>query len=258
MGSAFARGDTMTEHIPDEHPVRETAEGLIRGAVAILSPFRRQKRTRWGATIEEATGTLPGDDLVPEPRWSATHAITINAPVATVWQWLIQLGQGRGGFYSYETLENLFGCKIDNAESIHAQWQTLKVGDVIRLHPGPKMPTLPVVSIEREKSLVLGTPVAFSPEFKCTLGVTWQFVLAPLPQDGTRLLARWRAYYDPDTLANRLSWGPIFIEPIDYVMQTKMLHGLKERAERSVRIEDETSVPAKRDLTPAAQLPLRP
>ncbi|MEK8226829.1 hypothetical protein NKG05_13190 [Oerskovia sp. M15] len=78
---------------------------------------------------------LPGDELVPAADVVATRAITIAAPPREVWRWVLQLGQGRGGFYSYEWLENLVGCEIRNADRIEPQWQRLAVGDEVRLHP---------------------------------------------------------------------------------------------------------------------------
>lgn len=66
-----------------------------------FGPLLHRRRARWGATADEITRHLPGDEIVSAPTWSYNHAITINAPRAQVWPWLLQLGQGRGGFYSY-------------------------------------------------------------------------------------------------------------------------------------------------------------
>lgn len=106
----------------------EGIEGAFLIAFALLTPFLRRWRCRWGATDEEVKRTLPGDELVPAPEWQWTHAITINAPPEQVWPWIVQMGQGRGGFYSYEALEDLVGCKIHNASRIVPEWQDLKVG----------------------------------------------------------------------------------------------------------------------------------
>ena len=83
----------------------------------------------------------------------ATHAITIQAPISKVWPWLVQLGQGRGGFYSYDWLENLFGCDIHNADRVIPQYRNLKAGDGIRIHP--RMPAIPVVAVEPGRVIVL-------------------------------------------------------------------------------------------------------
>ena len=118
--------------------IRETLDAL--GAASqiafhvALGPVLHRWRTHWGATDAEVYRPLPGDDLVPRPDWSYTHAITIHAPRAAVWRWLVQLGQGRGGFYSYEPLENLVGCGIHNVREIRPELQRLQKGDVIFLH----------------------------------------------------------------------------------------------------------------------------
>jgi hypothetical protein len=92
----------------------------------------------------------------------ATRAITVHAPAAQVWPWIAQLGQGRGGFYSYDTLENLVGCDIHSADRIVPQWQDLKVGDQVKLHPEVG---LGVAVVEQGRVLVLrgGVPMGSVP-----------------------------------------------------------------------------------------------
>ena len=85
----------------------------------------------WGATASEVESVWPGDHLIPHPMGECTHAITINRPAAAVWPWLAQIGQGRGGFYSYAWLENLLGCRMENADRIMPEHQQLRVGDPI-------------------------------------------------------------------------------------------------------------------------------
>src|SRR5690242_10440737 len=101
------------------------------GAAIAYALVFRPWHLRWGATDEETTETLPGDALVPHPKSQATHAITIHAPVAEVWPWLVQVGQDKGGFYSYTWLENLVGCQMRNADRIVPQFQQLQVGDKV-------------------------------------------------------------------------------------------------------------------------------
>src|SRR5262245_61191325 len=84
--------------------------GLAAAYVFLVRPWH----LRWGATAEEVTETLPGDDLVADPKTQATHAVTIDAPPEAVWPWLVQIGQDRAGFYSYTWLEDLFGCRMRN------------------------------------------------------------------------------------------------------------------------------------------------
>src|SRR5690606_9492474 len=86
---------------------------------------------RHGATDAELERPLPGDHLVAEPKLGYTRAITIGAPVDDVWPWLVQIGQGRGGFYSYDTLENLVCCGIHSADRVLPEYQRLAVGNII-------------------------------------------------------------------------------------------------------------------------------
>ena len=193
--------------------------GAISG-VAALSAYAfliRPWHLRWGATDEEVNMPLPGDEFVGDPKLNATHAITINAPAADVWPWLVQLGQRRGGFYSYSWLENLVGCDMHNANRIVPEWQDLKVGDEVWLHP--KAPPLRVLAIEAGRAIVLE---------KC-----WSFVLHPIDENTTRLIIRGRGEFNPDFkngLLNFLLWRGIF-EPAHFIMERKMLLGIKQRAE---------------------------
>jgi len=98
----------------------------------------------WGATVEEASTPLPGDDLVPEPAYVTTRTITVQAPAEAVWPWLVQLGQGRGGFYTYDRLEQMVGAGIRSADHIVPELQQLAIGDTVPLSPvgGPKVALL--------------------------------------------------------------------------------------------------------------------
>jgi hypothetical protein len=91
----------------------------------MLYPLTRGWRRQWGSTAQERGLQLPGDEFVPEPQWIYNHAIAIDAPRSAVWPWLVQLGQGRGGFYTYEGLENLVGCQIHNVFEVRPQLQRL-------------------------------------------------------------------------------------------------------------------------------------
>ncbi|HEU4391820.1 MAG TPA: hypothetical protein VFV34_28800, partial [Blastocatellia bacterium] len=150
------------------------------GAVATYGLVVRPWHTRWGTTEDEVTEILPGDDVVTDPQHTATHAITINAPPAAVWPWLVQIGQTRGGFYSYSWLENLAGCEMHNADRIVTEWQTLRPGDVVWLHP--KAPPLQVLMVEPLRTIVLGSD---DPETE-NAG-TWGFYLKPSGDQTTRL-----------------------------------------------------------------------
>ena len=90
---------------------------------------------------------MPGDELVSRPMMGYTRAITIDAPPDDVWPWLVQIGQGRGGLYSFDGLENLVGCDIHSADRILPDFQRLEVGDLIRLGP-PGYPCFRVAQVE--------------------------------------------------------------------------------------------------------------
>jgi hypothetical protein len=204
--------------------ILETLWGAVQiGSHLLLGPVLHRWRTRWGAKAEELELRLPGDELVPEPDWSFNHAITIDAPRSAVWPWLMQLGQGRGGFYTYQGLENLAGCGIRNVLEVRPELQRLEVGDTVRMHRsgfGPK-----VTLIEPERALVLGGP----PEADGTRA-TWAFYLLDGPEETTRLLERGR--HKPGRgLAARLGFGPYLIDPIGFVMSRKMLRTIKGLAE---------------------------
>lgn len=189
----------------------------------LLGPFLHRMRTRWGATEEEMRLRLPGDELVPAPDWSYTHAISVNAPPSAVWPWLVQLGQGRGGFYSYEGLENLIGCRIHNVTQIRPELQQLRVGDVIRMHASGFGPT--VMRLDPARALVLGGP----PNAKGSQA-TWAFYLLDGPNGTTRLLERGRNVIGRGVL-EKLGFGPYLIDPIGFVMSKKMLRTIKRLAE---------------------------
>lgn len=181
---------------------------------------------RWGATEAELRRELPGDNLVAQPRMGYTRAITIDAPALAVWPWLAQIGQGRGGLYSYDWLENLAGCDLHSADRIVAEWQ-LSAGDLVRLGP-EGYPYFTVVSAEPGRALVLraaGAPPDTS---------SWSFILDPVDMATTRLIVRSRGDYTP-TVLNAFMWRAM-VEPLNFIMERKMLYGIKQRAERHARL----------------------
>lgn len=224
-----------------------TAAAAI-GVVYMLAvrPWHR----RWGATDEEVARAMPGDELLPDLMFRTTRAITIHARPDQIWPWLVQMGQGRGGMYSYDALENLTGLDMHTADRILPQWQDLKVGDVIPLEPGGSGYT--VTEIDPARVLALYTDGDQETEtgrlFRAwNLVSTWVFMLDPVSVaagdagDGvqTRLIVRWQARMD--LLPRRLNGVGLFglligltIEPIEFLMEQKMLHTLKQRVESSL------------------------
>jgi hypothetical protein len=189
-------------------------------------------RRNWGATQEEVAAVLPGDELVPEPADQNTLAVPVDAPAEDVWSWLVQMGQGRGGMYSYDWLENLIGLDIHTTDEIRDEWQHLAVGDRIVVVPegyGP-MPAgyaFTVALVDRPRALVLRQA---PPEHPWN-GV-WSFHVRPVSEGHCRLLARSRTEA-PSQLGLRMATR--VGEPVTLVMTRRMLHGIKEHAERRTR-----------------------
>lgn len=205
----------------------ESIEGAALIGFHLLTPFLRSYRAHWGASSYDLERDLPGDDLVKHSRWSFTHAITIYAPAAEVWSWLVQIGADRGGLYSYETLENLVGCNIHNAKQIIRRYQRLKAGDQIRIHP--KAPGMKVAAVDKEHYILVHNDNR-GDAGKPYINMTWLWYLDALDATTTRLISRSRNDYSPE-FANKVFMGPLLVEPISFVMERKMLLSLKERAE---------------------------
>jgi len=193
-------------------------------AAAVYILVARPRQLRWGAGARECEASLPGDDLIASPDLVATRAITVRTSAGRVWPWIAQLGQGRGGFYSYDFVENLAGCDIHSADRIVAEWQDIKIGDEIKLAPAVG---LEVAGLEPGRSLVLrgGVPMGNTPP---PYDFTWAWVLRDEPGGTARLLVRERyAYTRP--------WARFLVEPVEavsFVMSQKMLRGIRDRAEQ--------------------------
>ena len=185
-----------------------------------MSPLLSGPWHRWGATKEEATRPMPGDDEVKRPMQVTTRAVTINARACDIWPWLVQMGYRRGGMYSYDWIDKRLGILDQpSANRIIPEFQHLEVGDVI---PMGKPPSWPVKAIEPNRMLLI---VVNEPNAQ----VTWSFMLDEIADRQTRLILRVR---------NRLAMSPLLLLslpimlPGEFLMVRKMLLGLKQRAER--------------------------
>jgi hypothetical protein len=206
----------------------------VLGAVAfgvylrIIRPWQR----RWGATDDELRRTLLGDELVPNPKYQTALALTIQAKPAVIWPWLAQIGQGRGGFYSYKWIENLLGADIHNVDRIHPEWQ-LKVGDLVRMyHEGAGPPPYQVAAIEPGQALILGHPLDKASTSGAAWGDSWSFVLQPIDQQNTRLIMRMRTSPEMPGYVHVINY---VLEPGYFLMFRGMLLGIKQRAEHAYR-----------------------
>ena len=199
--------------------MRKLLGALVIGAAvaAIYRRFLREPVLNWGATGEETARRLPGDELLEHADIVATRATTVNAPASAIWPWLVQMGPGRGGAYTYDWIENLFGLEMHSAEEILPELQHLEVGDVLRSPNGDMGMRVEILEPERVLSSRSedGTWV-------------WTFALEE-QQGGTRLLSRNRIRVG-GSLGGRLAM--LAMEPGSLVMERKMLRGIKERAER--------------------------
>ncbi len=195
--------------------------GVAGALAAVAFGYRRFLRGRildWGTTPEEATGCLPGDELLDRADLVATRAITIDASPDAVWPWLVQMGPGRGGAYTYDWIENLLGLDMHSTDRIHPEWQDLELGDTLGEGMGPG--AMRVEILEPEETLA----------WRSADGTwVWTFVLVEREDGGTRLLSRNRIAMD-GSLGSRV--GMLVMEPGSLVMERKMLLGIKRRAEQ--------------------------
>lgn len=195
--------------------------GVVASAALTERLYRHHLRAwvvNWGASPDEVTRRLPGDELLDPADVVATRAITIDAPPSAIWPWLVQMGPGRAGAYTYDWIENVFGLRMHSADRIHPEWQDLKVGDLVRSRED--RPGMRVEILDPERTLANRSEAG-----------DWVWTFALVPQDGrTRLISRNRIALHGSAAGQRL--GSLVMEPGSLVMERKMLLGIKERAER--------------------------
>ena len=201
-----------------------TAGGLALAAGAEVAsyPLWRSWCLTWGATDDETAAALQGDELLADAAIVSTRAIGIGAPPSAVWPWLVQMGPGRGGVYTYDWIENLFGLGIHSVDNILPEFQDLKVGDAQR--HGQRGPVLRVAILEPQRALVLRSDDG---------NWVWAFALAA-DGAGTRLVSRNRIA-TPGASGLSRALNRYVMEPGSLIMERKMLLGIKHRAERLAR-----------------------
>lgn len=218
--------------------MRNVLRGLLTGLVIVLVAYVvviRRWLLEWGSTALEREKVLPGDEVVPTPKYEATHAVTINAPASDVWKWLVQIGQGRGGFYTYDQLENFMGLEMHSADRIDPELQSLQHGDIVSLAPDNSMPMW-VVTMDPDSALVLSTS---DPEsvpapgdyLKGEIAGSWAFILEPVDSGKTRFIVRFRSDWKESAPASLLNM--VMLEPAHCIMERGMMLGIKKRAEGS-------------------------
>lgn len=194
-------------------------------AGAALVAYRRwlgPRQRNWGCVDDESTRPLPGDDLVPEPNYQTTRAITVAACPEDIYPWLVQMGYRRGGLYSYDRLDRLFGF-LDgpSAREVLPQFQHLEPGDRIPIGRGQAFPVRELVP---NRAFILGGEDPGS-----AAQWTWQTVIEPIDDARTRLITRSRGHY------KRTPFSRLFMMAMDmvaFVMTRRWLIVLKERAEQ--------------------------
>jgi hypothetical protein len=194
--------------------------GLAAGLLLASYPLWRDRCLNWGATPDEAASPLRGDELEPAADLVTTKAITIDATPDRVWPWLVQMGSGRAGTYSYDWLENLFGLDVHSAEVLLPQFQDLKEGDEFPIGHAK----LRIAVLRPDELLATWVPAWH-----------WVRVFCLIPDGrGTRLVLRNRIAYPGMSRLEQTSRRS-FCEPAGLVMETKMLRGIKARAEGDPR-----------------------
>lgn len=224
------------------HEILDNLGGALRIAGNLISqPITRSHFRFWGATQADKQRTLPGDERVPNPIVLTTMAITINAAASEVWPWIAQLGQERGGMYSYELLENLARCQMRNADRVVPEWE-MQVGDQMCMGP-QGYPVNQVIALERGRWLLMAgadlkTGIAAplpQPGQTDYVNYTWVLYLDERPDGTTRLISRTRLDYAPRTFGFKLIWE-VFTDPIGCVMTRKLLLTIKQRVEQAPKV----------------------
>lgn len=213
--------------------------GVALGAAAFgYARYLRPRHLRWGATDEEVNGVWPGDEISPGATSICTHAITINAPKAAVWPWIVQIGQDRAGFYSYSWLENLVGASIHNIDRVVPEFQERKVGDTVWMAPKHRyagQARVTVARIDVGDAMVLTSPEDYGRLLTGSrANGSWAFILKAIDDRTTRLVMRGRG--KPLGVLEQV-FDKAVTEPAHFIMERRMMLSIKELAEKKATPE---------------------
>ena len=191
--------------------------------LAILIVLRPWQRA-WGSDMHERMERLPGDERAGAPQRAGDRAIAIEAPADVVWSWLVQIGQDRGGFYSYASLENAAGVRVTNATQIVPAWQNVREGDFVRATPPDWL--------SGRFGDRIGWEVDHVEEGRLLALRYWIFEVEPTSKTTSRLHVRTHTEDVPVPIAPLVF---MIFEPAHFVMERAMLRGIKDRAEHGER-----------------------
>jgi hypothetical protein len=203
-----------------------TFAALVAGYAAVARPWY----LRWGATDADVRAVLPGDDIVHDAVSQETRGITIDAGADAVWPWVAQIGQNRGGFYSYDLLENLVGCQMPTTDHVRPDLGRWRIGEKLWMYPPYRAGGVGCATLRTfipGYALAFGTHAIGTPATAPEDG-SWTFVVQPLDRDTTRLLFRGRLAKQSWAAA---AFNVAFFEPAHFVMERRTLIGIKQLSE---------------------------
>jgi hypothetical protein len=212
-------------------PTKKWQRRLLRTAITVCvitiayNLFILPSLLRWGASKEEFSRSLPGDELIKEKGYKNTLAVTVHAAPSQVWPWVTQMGLHKGGFYSYTWLENIFGCKLRNADRIHGEWQNTQTGYyecVCKSAEKKNMPAWIVTIVEPNKSFVWK-----GKESEWMMGV----YIDSIDENTSRLITR-QQFETPTSGTINWMLEKVWFGWAHCLMQHGMITGIKKRVEK--------------------------
>jgi hypothetical protein len=216
----------------DRHVLHSLSEVIAASPLFLFAPVYRRWHLRLGAVDSEVAGAMPGDELVSEPSFNATRAITIDASPEAVWPWLVQIGYGRAGWYSYDLFDN--GAR-PSADRILPEYQEPKVGDWVPMWSTVNETTaFKIKAFEPNRWMLWEKPHS-----------SWAWKLVPLEGGGTRLISRLKQRYEWRAAPGNALFTLILFEFGDFPMMRKLFLNVKRRAER-LRVESAAGALANR------------